>query len=330
MTHNYRAPWWASNAHVQTIFPALMSVPSPRYQRERWETPDNDFIDIDWVNREVLSQHNQRLIILFHGLEGSSNSTYAKAIMNECLQQNHAGAVIHWRSCSGEMNRQAIFYHSGFSSEIHWVLQRLSQIYPKAIRHVIGVSLGGNALLKWLGEQQQNSLNIIHSAAAVCSPHCLKSGAIALSNGFNQRVYMQNFLRTLKHKGLLKSMQHPHAPLNSQLIKNAQNFNDIDNAITAPLHGYLNAEDYWNRASSKPFLKTIVTPTLVLNTLNDPFIPANSLAKPNEVSPHVSLEYLKHGGHVGFLYGSTKPKLTWMPKRLLSFLKNHENIIKQS
>lgn len=315
----YRAPWWASNAHIQTILPALMRVPKPVYERERWDTPDDDFIDIDWVNRNLLAQPNARLVILFHGLEGSSDSTYARVLMNECVAQNHAGAVVHWRSCSGVMNRQAVFYHSGFSSEIDWVLRRFAQQYPNSTRHAAGVSLGGNALLKWLGEQGSDSLAVISSAAAICAPHCLKAGSIALASGFNQRVYMRNFLKTLKIKGLQKLAQHPNAPIDAARIRSANNFDDIDNAITAPLHGYRDAEDYWQRASCKSFLHNIATPTLVLNALNDPFIPAYSLAKPAQVSTAVSLEYLPHGGHVGFLYGHTRAHLTWMPQRVLDF-----------
>ncbi|MGL4767938.1 MAG: YheT family hydrolase [Formosimonas sp.] len=315
----YHAPWWAANAHVQTIVPALLPVALPAYQRERWDTPDDDFIDIDWVNRDLLTRPNQRLIVLFHGLEGSSHSRYARTLMNECATAQHTGAVVHWRSCSGEMNRQAVFYHSGFSSEIDWILRRLAASYPNTTRHVAGVSLGGNALLKWLGEQGTASASIVHSAAAICAPHCLKAGSVALASGFNQRVYMQNFLATLKRKALHKRQQHPSAPINAELVRTARNFNDIDNAITAPLHGYRDAHDYWQRASCKNFLKTIATPTLVLNTLNDPFVPANSLAQPHEVTPSVTLEYLPHGGHVGFLYGHTRADVRWLPRRVLGF-----------
>ena len=322
MTLPYRAPWWAGNAHIQTILPALIPVSMPAYQRERWDTPDDDFIDLDWVNKNLLTQPNQRLIILFHGLEGSSKSTYAKTLMNACAKNGFTGVVVHWRSCSGTMNRQAVFYHSGFSGEIDWVLRRFATLYPEAARHAAGVSLGGNALLKWLGEQSEQAQGIIKSAVAICSPHDLKAGSIALANGFNQRVYMRNFLHTLKTKALQKHNEHPHIAIDINLLRRAQNFNDFDNAITAPLHGYRDAEDYWRRASSKPFLKTIAIPTLVLNALNDPFIPAHSLAKAKETSPAVQLEYLEHGGHVGFLYGRTRPDLNWMPKRVLQFFQN--------
>ena len=320
--HSYSPPWWASNAHVQTILPTFLRTALPPYERERWDTPDDDFIDIDWVNKPLLAQQNQRFLILFHGLEGSSHSAYAKALMNTCRAHNITGAVVHWRSCSGEPNRQAIFYHSGFSAEIDWVLRRFAATYPDARRHVAGVSLGGNALLKWLGEQNTAASNIVQSAAAICPPHDLKAGSIALAKGFNQRVYMRNFLSTLKSKGLQKLASHPEAPIDADWIRRAKNFDDIDNAITAPLHGYQDAEDYWARASCKQFMRDIAVPTLVLNALNDPFIPAASLAKHDETSPCVTLEYSPQGGHVGFIQGRFAVNLNWLPQRILRFFES--------
>lgn len=320
----YSAPWWARNAHVQTIVPTFLRTPQPIYARERWDTPDDDFIDLDWVNRDKLSTKNQRLIILFHGLEGSSQSPYARALMHECSQQGHAGAVVHWRSCSGELNRQPIFYHSGFSQEIDWVLRRFEMRYPDAQRHAVGVSLGGNALLKWLGEQGHAAHGIIHSAAAICPPHDLKAGSIALADGFNQRVYMRHFLSTLKTKGLAKAAAYPELNISAEKIKTARNFYDVDNFITAPLHGFNDAEDYWRRSSCKQFLPDITVPTLVLNALNDPFIPAHCLAQPDEVSSNVQLHYLKQGGHVGFIHGHTTPRLNWLPQHVLNFFKQNE------
>ncbi|TDR30507.1 YheT family hydrolase [Hydromonas duriensis] len=316
----YKAPWWASNAHVQTIAPTYHRTPQPIYTRQRWDTPDNDFIDLDWVNAHKINQPNQRLVILFHGLEGSSQSPYARSLMNECVQQGYTGVVVHWRSCSGEINRQPIFYHSGFSQEVDWILRRLSTLYPHSTRHVAGVSLGGNALLKWLGEQGTAAQHLISSAAAICPPHDLKAGSIALAKGFNQYVYMRHFLSTLKTKGLTKIAMYPHLNLSAEKIKTAQNFFDVDNHVTAPLHGFKNAEDYWQQSSCKQFLSLVRTPTLVLNALNDPFIPKDSLAQPHEASSSVQLTYLNQGGHVGFIHGSTRARIDWLPKYILEFL----------
>lgn len=321
--NDFRPPWWAKNPHVQTILPTFLPVPLPPYERERWDTPDDDFIDIDWVNRSKLDQADQPLIILFHGLEGSSKSPYAKALMNTCVTHGYTGAVVHWRSCSGEQNRQAIFYHSGFSSEIDWILRRMADRYPHCQRYVSGVSLGGNALLKWLGEQGTQADQVVQRAVAICPPHDLKAGSIALSKGFNQKVYMKHFLSTLRNKGLQKLQAHPHAPIDANRIKKAQNFDDLDNAITAPLHGFKDAEDYWARSSSKPFMRTIGIPTLIINALNDPFIPPHSLAKPHEVSAQVQLEYPPQGGHVGFVNARSRHGIDWLPKRILQFMLGH-------
>lgn len=311
------------NAHLQTILPSFIRTPRPAYERERWDTPDDDFIDVDWVNRTSLQQPNQRLIVLFHGLEGSSNSSYARALMDACQQNGHTGAVVHWRSCSGEANRQVMSYHSGASDEINWILKRFSALAPNATRHAVGVSLGGNALLKWLGEQGESAQSLIQSAVAVCPPHDLKASSVALASGFNQRVYMKHFLSTLIHKGLAKAAAHPHLNLNIERIKYAQNFNDIDEYITAPLHGFKGAEDYWAHSSCKPFLRNIHVPTLVINALDDPLVPAASLAQADEISRFVHLAYSKYGGHVGFLSGRFVPKINELPQRILAFFKHY-------
>lgn len=320
MTEPHQNPWWAFGPHIQTILPAFMQVPLPAYHRERWQTPDDDFVDVDWVNFDRIHLPNQRLVVMFHGLEGSSRSTYCKTMMNECVAQNMSGVVIHWRSCSGEMNSQPCFYHSGFSAEIDWILTKIARQYPHTRRHAVGVSLGGNALLKWLGEQGSAAERMVQSAAAICSPHSLKAGSVALASGFNQMVYMRNFLRTLKKKALQKKIDFPDAPINTQLVRAARNFNELDDAVTAPIHGYLNAHDYWARASSKQFLSAIETRTLVLNSLNDPFVPAQSLARADEVSAKVALKYTHKGGHVGFMHGKTRTRLDWLPQHVLSFL----------
>ncbi len=319
----YSPPWWAHNAHIQTIVPTFLSTPQPIYTRERWETPDDDFIDLDWVNRDKALNHNQKLVVLFHGLEGSSQSPYARALMHACACNGDSGVVVHWRSCSGELNRQPIFYHSGFSQEIDWILRRLAKQYPHSQRHAAGVSLGGNALLKWLGEQGQSAHAIIQKAAAICPPQDLKAGSIALANGFNQLVYMRHFLSTLKTKGLAKVAAYPELGISAEKIKTSRNFFDVDNFITAPLHGFKDAEDYWKRSSCKQFLPHIAVPTLVLNALNDPFIPAACLAQAHEVSRHVQLHYLEQGGHVGFIHGHTRPRLNWLPQHVLNFF--HSN-----
>lgn len=267
--------------------------------------------------------------MLFHGLEGSSDSSYARALMDACKRGGLTGAVVHWRSCSGEANRQPMSYLSGASSEIDWVLRRFAALAPNATRHAVGVSLGGNALLKWLGEHGESAQSVIKSAVAVCPPHDLRLSSIALRSGFNQRVYMRHFLSTLVNKGLAKAAAHPYLNLNVERIKTAQNFHDIDEYITAPLHGFNGAEDYWARSSCKQFLRHIRVPTLIINALDDPLddplVPAASLAQAAEVSSSVQLAYLPHGGHVGFMSGRFLPQLDNLPQWILDFFARQIN-----
>lgn len=323
----FKPAWWASNAHMQTILPVLLPFTMPSYTRERWDTPDEDFIDLDWVNRAVADQPNQKIFILFHGLEGSSSSSYAKALMHLAAQKGWSGVVVHWRSCSGEMNRQRVMYHSGFSAEIDWVLKRMAQNFPQARLYVAGVSLGGNALLKWLGEHGSEAVKIVQAATSICAPHDLKAGAIALQSGFNQRVYMRNFLGTLKQKALHKLTQFPDLPMTSEQVRAARNFFDVDNNFTAPLHGFKDAEDYWQKSSSKQFMSGIAVPTMILNTANDPIVPVDSLATAEQVSQAVTLNYTENGGHVGFLTarqsGDEMKHFAWMPEQVFCFLDAH-------
>lgn len=311
----YKAPIWLPSGNLQTIYSAnIASRIRINYLRERWKTPDDDFIDLDWLNRDKGST----LYVLFHGLEGSSNSHYAKAFMAAVRQKSNAsGVVVHFRGCSGELNHLPRAYHSGDSTEIDWVLKRIRELYPKPTILVTGVSLGGNALLKWLGEQGPKALAIVKAASAVCSPMDLKACGLNLQVGFNM-FYTRLFLQTLKKKSLAK-LEHFPGLFDSSAMQASRNLYEFDNVVTAPLHGYKDTEDYWVNASSKPLLKNIAVPTLILNSLNDPFIPANSLPKEHEVSKFIQLEYPETGGHVGFVSGSFPGNINWLPDRLIEY-----------
>ena len=316
----FRPAWWATNAHVQTISPVFLPFEVPQYTRERWDTPDGDFVDMDWVNLNLAHRPKQKILVLFHGLEGSSSSSYAKALMHMALTKGWTGVVMHWRSCSGEINRQKVMYHSGFSWEIDWVVKRIAGRFPESERYLAGVSLGGSAMLKWLGENGIQAEKYVTACASICAPHDLKAGAAALKSGFNQRVYMRNFLGTIQKKALLKIEQFPELPITSESIHTARNFYELDNAFTAPLHGFRDAQDYWSKASSKQFMPGIAVPTMVLNTANDPFVPASSLAKKSEISAKVHLRYTENGGHVGFVtarqIGDEMRHFSWMPAQV--------------
>ncbi len=310
----YRAPPWLPGAHAQTIYPRLIKGPLPAYRRERWETPDCDFVDLDWID----ASPERPLVVLFHGLEGSSASHYARQLMQAVAARGLAGVVPHFRGCSGEPNRLPRAYHSGDYLEIDWILRRLKAQHPQRACFAVGVSLGGNALLKWLGKSSTAAVGVIDAAAALCAPLDLMAAGHALGRGFNRLVYARYFLTSLKPASLAKLERFP-GMADRQRVLAARSLYDFDDAVTAPLHGFRNVTDYWTRASSKPWLRRIRVPTLIVNALNDPFLPATSLPGPAEVSRDVSLEYPRHGGHVGFVGGPPPGDLAWLPQRVLSF-----------
>ena len=317
MFQHYVTPRWLPGGHLQTIYPATcIGKPAVNYRRERWETPDGDFIDVDFVDGEP----GKPFVVMFHGLEGSSDSHYARAMMAQVVGMGWSGAVPHFRGCSGELNRAARFYHSGDSGEIDWILRRL---HTERVRtgngaarfYATGVSLGGNALLRWLGESQHQA-DFVDRACAISAPLDLAAGGAALSRGFNM-IYTRVFLDTLKPKCLDKLKQHPGLFDRERMLA-ARDLHAFDNVVTAPLHGYRNTDDYWHRASAKHILADITVPTLVLNARNDPFLPGRFL--PPAASVKVRLEYPAHGGHVGFTAGGFPGKLTWLPEKIVRFL----------
>jgi predicted alpha/beta-fold hydrolase len=306
----YRAPRWLRGGHLQTILPAtFMAKPAVTYRRERWTAPDGDFIDVDFVD----GQPGQPFVVLFHGLEGSSSSHYARSLMALVAARGWSGAVPHFRGCSGEPNHLPRFYHSGDAPEIDWIVRRLRQRASGKF-FAAGVSLGGNALLRWLGEWQHQA-GIVDAACSVSAPLDLARGGESLSSGFNM-VYTRMFLRSLKAKSLAKLERYPGLFDRAALIA-ARDLYEFDNVVTAPLHGYRDTDDYWNRASARHILNDITVPTLVLNARNDPFLPGAYL--PEQAAACVVLEYPEYGGHVGFAVGGPPGRLDWLPQRLLHF-----------
>jgi predicted alpha/beta-fold hydrolase len=312
---DYRAPTWLPNGHLQTIYPATcVRKPAVAYRRERWDVHDpvqggGDFIDVDFVDGE----DGKPFVVLFHGLEGSSDSHYARALMAALAARGWSGAVPHFRGCSGEPNRAPRFYHSGDAPEIDWIVRRL-RARARGSFYAAGVSLGGNALLRWLGEAQHGA-GIVDAACAVSAPLDLARGGESLSSGLNM-LYTRMFLQSLKPKCLAKLEQFPGLFDRDALLA-ARDLYAFDNVVTAPLHGYRDTDDYWDRASAKHVLHDITVPTLVLNARNDPFLPGIHL--PRTASRQVTLEYPEHGGHVGFPVGRLPGRIDWLPQRLLHF-----------
>jgi len=312
----YIPPWWLPGGNAQTIYARSLARNSVvQYQRERWDTPDGDFVDLDWVNRESTTP---KLLVLFHGLEGCSRSHYALSLMTLARQLGWRGVVPHFRGCSGEINRLARAYHSGDAAEIDWILRRLRMENPGCQIYVTGVSLGGNMLLKWLGEQDGAASTVVQGAVAVSAPVDLHAAAAVLDFGYRRAIYTRRFLRSLRAKVLGKIATHG-LDIDVAAVRGCSTFRRIDDLYTAPIHGFKDADDYWTRASSKPLLKNIRVPTLLLNAQDDPFLPAGALPTVEEVSSSVKLEFPNSGGHVGFVAGKFPGKLDWLPQRVANY-----------
>lgn len=287
-----------------------MPVPDVSYRREVWQTPDEDFIELDWVNGPI----DQPLVVLFHGLEGSAQSHYAKRIMAAVGKQGWRGVVVHFRGCAGKANLLPRSYHCGDSAEVDWILRRFRQTGHGEI-YALGISLGGNVLLKWLGEQKAGAGAIINKAAAISTSLNLPITGEVLAQGLN-RFYSRLFLKTLQPKALALVRQHK-LDFDLAHIQKADNLWDYDNRFTAPLHGFKDADDYWHQSNCRPYLKHIEIPTLLINARNDPFLPEENLPGPEEVSSHVICDFPQHGGHAGF---AIKNGNDWLAERLLCFL----------
>lgn len=315
------APSWLPGGQAQTVWSALFSrshdAAAPIvYRRERHTTPDADFIDIDWLDPVG---ERAGLLVLFHGLEGSSRSHYALAFADWARRHGWRCAVPHFRGCSGELNLAPRAYHSGDHVEVGWMLDRIRSAHPVGPVVAVGVSLGGNALLRWAEEAGAQAGAVVQAMASVCSPIDLAAAGHAIGRGLNRHLYTPMFLRTMKPKALAKLAQHPGL-FDAERLRRARNLYEFDNLFTAPLHGFRDTEDYWRRASAKPRLAEICIPALVVNARNDPFVPAWSLPGVHEVGRHVTLWQPNHGGHVGFASGSLPGDVRGLPQAVMGWM----------
>ncbi len=312
----YAPPWWLPGGDSQTIYArSLARRYKIHYRRERWETPDGDFIDLDWTDS---SGDDGKLLVLFHGLEGCSRSHYALSLMAMAQQRGWRGVVPHFRGCSGELNRLPRAYHSGDSAEIDWILRRLKAANRHSEVYAVGVSLGGNMLLKWLGEANSGAGAVIERAVAISAPVDLHAAASVLDFGHRKAIYTRRFLRALRKKVLAKIDSH-RLDIDPAAVRQCSTFRAIDDIYTAPIHGFKDADDYWTKSSSKPWLKQIQIPTLLINARNDPFLPASALPHDGEVSDSVTLDFPNVGGHVGFVSGSFPGSSDWLPQNMFQF-----------
>ena len=317
--NQYRAPYLLPGGNIQTLWPLAIKGVMPTYRRERWITPDDDFIDLDWVDAPAIKVPVPT-VVLFHGLEGNSGSHYARALMRAIVARGWRGVVVNFRGCSGEPNQLVRSYYSGDSNEVNWILRRLKSQQDTPL-FAAGVSLGGNALLKWLGEQEGGATGVIDAAAAVSAPLDLAAASQTLAKGFN-RIYTKNFLKTLVPRALAKHQRFPGI-IDAARLQTARTLADFDDAVIAPVHGFRDAKDYYNQCSSRRLLSFVRVPTLVLNAENDPFLPASVLPAASEVSSAVQLEFPSHGGHVGFVSAAPPGNIAWLPQRLLAHFAAH-------
>lgn len=332
--NDYLAPRWlggpgAVGGNLQTIWPALLSRrhggQAPRYVRERWTTPDGDFIDVDEQPARLAQQPGAAarapLLVLFHGLEGSSDRHYAQAFGDRAAQLGWHYAVPHFRGCSGEINLAPRAYHSGDHEEIDWILRRLAARHGGPLL-AVGISLGGNALLRWAEEHGAAAGRVVRAIASISAPLDLMAAGLAIGRGFNRLVYTRMFLETMRPKALAKLSQHPGLFDRERLLA-ARDLYAFDDVFTGPLHGFRGVEDYWTRASAKPRLADIRIPALVVNALNDPFVPAASLPAPAEAGRAVTLWRPSHGGHVGFPHGRFPGDVMGMPEAVARWMSAH-------
>ncbi len=321
----FRPAWWLRNRHLQTIWNRLLRPrPEVRTTRARWTTQDGDFLDLDFVDGPIASPQ----LLVIHGLEGSSERKYVRGLMALAAERGWRGVAMNFRSCSGTPNRTARLYHSGETSDLNWVIGELAKREPGAAILPVGVSLGGNVLLKWLGEEGANATDEVRAAAAISTPFDLAAAAESMSRGAG-RLYSRFFLRTLKPKALRKAEEYPGL-LDADAIRRAKTWGQYDDVATAPLHGFKGAEDYWSQSSSISFLGRIRRPTLLINAADDPFIPASCMpVELVEASEWLEADITPRGGHVGFVAGALPWRpYHWAEHRAVDFLADHAQTIR--
>ena len=319
-TAGYHRPWWYRGRHLQTLWgPLLRRFARVPLRRERVHTPDGDFLDLDWLDA---SPARAPLVLILHGLEGSSRSHYVSGLLREAAALGLRGVVLNFRSCSGELNRAPRLYHSGETSDLDWVIGRLLQPEPSLRLGLVGVSLGGNVALKWLGERGERAPAQVAGAVAISTPYDLAACAGVLDRGLCRSLYTAEFLRTLKAK--IRAKAHLYdGQVDLKAALRARTFAEYDRVVTAPLFGFSDERDYWTRSSSGRYLAGIRRPCLLINAMNDPFVPPSSLPT-DAVARSSWLEALfpREGGHAGFLEGPLGRR-SWAERRALAFLQGH-------
>lgn len=317
-TNNFTPPWWLRNRHIQTVWPYFMrpSVKNLNLTRERLELPDGDFIDLEWLDADKSGP----IIIVLHGFEGNLASHYVKSLLASLHDAKFRAVFMYFRGCSGEPNRLTRGYHSGETSDLNYLVNVLRYREPKTHLGAIGYSLGGNILLKWLGET--GIQNPLRAAIAVSPPLDLQKSSVNISIGilrFYERYLVSNVVRRLRNKFKNFTSQIDFSKLN-----NGMSIRDFDHYVTVPLYGFASLDDYYSKSSSRFYLKTIKVPTLLICAADDPFLTPDSFPSADEISPQVCLELTQYGGHVGFVTGKYPWRIEyWLDQRIPDFLAHH-------
>jgi len=314
----FSPPWWARNGHVQTVWGPLFRTDRLPLRRERLSTPDGDFVDLDWLDANGGAAGPTLLVL--HGLEGSSRSHYMSGLLRAGRAAGWTGVAFNFRSCSGEMNRLPRFYHSGETGDLAWVVESLVARAPGAPIGAVGVSLGGNVLLKWLGEVGESAPRELMGAVGISVPFDVGACARVLDRGLRRLVYAHNFLRTMRSKVVEKARRYPGF-VDVRAMRSARTFARYDRIVTAPLNGFRDEVDYWTQSSSGPYLARVRRPTLLLGAQDDPIVPGRTLPRSGDLPPHVRTEFTARGGHAGFLEGRWPWRASsWAERRAVEFL----------
>ena len=309
---SFKPSWWCLNPHLQTIWPFLFrTAPSPAYRRERLELDDGDFIDLDWLE----PTQSAPIVVVLHGLGGDSQSHYVRGLVTELARVNIRSVVLHHRGCSGEPNRLPRSYHAGDSQDIDFLLRRFKAAEPQTPLFAVGYSLGASMLLNWLNENR----SLLVAACVVSTPFELAVGADRMEHGLS-RIYQNHLVSRMKDL-LRQKTKTVKLPLDTSTINTVRTFREFDNLVTAPLHGFKDAEDYYSRCSTRKTLSGIRIPTLVIHAADDPLMTVEAIPREGELSDAIFFELSRHGGHCGFVSGGLPTHVVyWAEERIVKFL----------
>ncbi|WP_434526748.1 hydrolase [Photorhabdus asymbiotica] len=321
MSDIFRPLTGASNPHLQTLLPRLVRwYPALQPYWQRLNLPDNDFVDLAWSEDPTTAAHKPRLI-LFHGLEGSFNSPYANGLLHICQKRGWLGVVMHFRGCSGEPNRQKRLYHSGETNDARYFLNWLKQTYGNAPTSAVGYSIGGNVLACYLAEEKTNAQ--VNAAVVVSAPLMLEACSNRIERGFSQ-VYERYLLNSLKRNITRKLLRYPNSlPINLSQVKRLKRIREFDEIVTAKIHNFKDAVDYYRQCSALPRLPDITVPLLIIHAKDDPFMAPEVIPDLKTLPKNIEYQMTEHGGHVGFVSGSFKKPQMWLEQRIPSWLSSY-------